>query len=207
MMGIGRINLALGAALAASLALNWATVPNPAIQGLEFAPQMAHAPRSNAFAPNPAFADGRTLQRPEPGTIPRGLPPLHYTASAADAERAGVELHNPFASTDSAALARGATVFATFCQPCHGTGGRGDGLVAQRGFPPPPSLLADHAVAMPDGRMFHVLTYGQNNMASYASQISRADRWKAILHVRELQRAIAAPATPAAVTAASGGGR
>jgi len=197
-MAIDRINVTLAGALALSLLLNWGTKPDPTAQALEFAPQMAHSARYNAFAANPDFADGKTLRAPEPGTIPRGVLPLHYAATPADAERAGVELHNPFAPDDSAALARGATVFATFCQPCHGTGGRGDGLVAQRGFPPPPSLVAGHAVDLPDGRLFHIVTYGQGNMASYASQIPRADRWKVILHVRALQEAATAAggATP-----------
>ena len=35
--------------------------------------------------------------------------------------------------------------------------------------------------------MFHVLSYGQANMPSYASQVDRDDRWKAILYVRALQ--------------------
>lgn len=190
-MRINRTNVTLGAALAVSLFLNWGTRPDPGVQALEFAPQMAHSARFNTFAPNPDFADGRTLRVPEPGTIARGLPPLHFTASTADAERAGVELRNPFAPSDSAALARGAVVFATFCQPCHGIGGRGDGLVAQRGFPPPPSLVATHAVGLPDGRLFHILTFGQGNMSSYASQTSRADRWKTILHIRALQQGAA----------------
>jgi mono/diheme cytochrome c family protein len=40
---------------------------------------------------------------------------------------------------------------------------------------------------MKDGQLFHVLTYGQNNMPSYASQLSRDDRWNAILYVRTMQ--------------------
>jgi mono/diheme cytochrome c family protein len=67
--------------------------------------------------------------------------------------------------------------------------------VTQRGFPPPPSLLAEHALQMKEGQMFHVLTFGQNNMPSYASQISREDRWNAIAYVRMLQ-AQAAPQPP-----------
>jgi mono/diheme cytochrome c family protein len=203
-MRISRTNAALLVLLAAALWINWTTRPDPAAETLEFAPQMAHGPRYNAFAPNPDFADGRTLRPPEPGTIPRGLPPLHYTASEADAVRAGEELRNPFAPDDSVALARGAIVFATFCQPCHGTGGRGDGLVAQRGFPPPPSLVAEHAVKLPDGQLFHILTYGQNNMASYASQISRADRWRSILYVRALQQAALEPTPPAPAPGGNG---
>jgi mono/diheme cytochrome c family protein len=40
-----------------------------------------------------------------------------------------------------------------------------------------------------DGQMFHILTYGQNNMPSYAAQIDRQDRWKVIAYVRTLQAA------------------
>jgi mono/diheme cytochrome c family protein len=35
--------------------------------------------------------------------------------------------------------------------------------------------------------MFHVLTYGQGNMPSFATQLSRDDRWSVILHLRMLQ--------------------
>ena len=48
---------------------------------------------------------------------------------------------------------------------------------------------------MKDGQLFHVLTYGQNNMPSYASQLSREDRWNAILYVRTMQAA-ATPVAP-----------
>jgi hypothetical protein len=48
---------------------------------------------------------------------------------------------------------------------------------------------------MADGQMLHVISNGQGNMASYTSQVERADRWRAILHVRRLQAA--PPATAA----------
>ncbi len=56
-----------------------------------------------------------------------------------------------------------------------------------RGFPAPPSLVDQHAVILKDGQLFHILSYGQVNMASYASQLSWEDRWKVILFVRSLQ--------------------
>jgi mono/diheme cytochrome c family protein len=43
--------------------------------------------------------------------------------------------------------------------------------------------------------MFHSITYGKNNMGSYASQLSRQQRWMVIKYVRTLQGpATAAPA-------------
>src|SRR6185503_18606424 len=84
---------------------------------------------------------------------------------------------------------RGAYVFANFFQPCHGPAGQGDGLVAKHGFPQPPPLTRGQTQRKTDGQFFQILTNGQNTMPSYATQLSREDRWKAILFVRTLQRA------------------
>ena len=162
-----------------------ATVPNQ-----EFLPEMVRTARFNAFAANPNFPDGKTLRSPEPGTIPRGYLPLHYGPSPEEAVRAGSELASPYAASDANALERGARVFSNFCVVCHGPSGLGDGPVAFRGYPAPPSLYTDRARKMKDGQMFHILTYGQKNMPSYAAQLSREDRWKAILYVRSLQQKV-----------------
>jgi len=188
----GRLNALLAVAFLASFGLMWASRRDVHRPNLEIFPEMVHAPRYGAFAPNPVLRHGMTLQAPPPGTIPRGLRPLHYAATPEDAVRAGEELDNPLAAGPASALARGELVYRNFCVPCHGAGGRGDGPAAKRGVPPPPSLLAERAVAMKDGQLFHVLTYGQANMASYASQLSREDRWRVILYVRSLQVSAAA---------------
>lgn len=169
-----------------------------AVTNYEFLPDMAHSPRYNAFSPNPNLPAGMTLQPPVPGAIPRGFLPLHYQAIPTDSLRAGVELKNPFSYDDGRALDRGMFVYINFCQTCHGPLGLGDGTVTQRGFPAPLSLIAPHAVGIKDGQIFHIVTYGQKNMASYAAQISREDRWKVILYVRSLQRQAAESARQAA---------
>lgn len=181
------VNSILLLAFIASLGLNWYGAPNLGRRNLEYFTNMARSARYNGFSPNPNFPDGKTLQQPVPGTIPRGYHPLHLVATKEDAIRAGEELQNPFASSDSRAAERSQTLFTDFCQPCHGPGGRGDGPVALRGFPAPPSLLADKARNLKDGQIFHLLSVGQGNMPSYASQISQEDRWKVILYVRKLQ--------------------
>jgi mono/diheme cytochrome c family protein len=187
-MPLRRLNLALLVLFLASLALNLALRLDPTRPNLEFLPEMTRTPRYNAFAPNPNFPDGKTLQAPEPGTIPRGYLSLPYGATAEDSVRAGSELANPFARAPAEASERGAGVYRNFCQPCHGPTGHGDGPVVLRGYPAPPSLVAERAVNMKDGQMFHILTYGQRNMPGYARQLSRDDRWKAVLFVRSLQR-------------------
>jgi mono/diheme cytochrome c family protein len=168
------------------LALNVFLTADPSVRNFEVLPDMARSVAFDSFAPNANFADGKTLREPVAGTVVRGLMPLHYTASKTDAERAGRELVNPFVN-DKRAAVRGAAVYAAQCETCHGPAGKGDGPVAKRGFPAPPSLLAARALALRDGQMFHILTYGQNNMPPYAAQVDRDDRWRVIAYVRQLQ--------------------
>ena len=52
-----------------------------------------------------------------------------------------------------------------------------------------------------DGRLFFVMEYGQNNMGSYASQLSREQRWRIVQYIRTLEpKAAPATTTPAAKT-------
>jgi mono/diheme cytochrome c family protein len=190
------LNLVLFAAFGGLLALNVLSARDMRQRNYEFMPNMAHSVPYQTYAPNPNMPDGKTLQAPEPDTIARGQMPLHYGSTPPEAIRAGAELVNPFSAADSGARERGAAVYGNYCQMCHGPQGKGDGPVLERGLPPPASLLGERAVQMKDGQIFHVLTYGQGNMASYAAQLPREDRWHVILHVRSLQQQFAGKGAP-----------
>ncbi|MBI5217041.1 MAG: cytochrome c [Ignavibacteriae bacterium] len=154
----------------------------------EFIPGMVESVPYDAQAENNHFADGKTLQSPVEGTTAHEYFPIHYKATPEDAKRAGEELTNPVANTLEKEIERGATVFANICSPCHGAGGLGDGNVVKKGFPPPPSLFAEKAMNMKDGQMYHIVTYGQNNMPSLIAQVQRMDRWRVVSYVRSLQK-------------------
>lgn len=148
----------------------------------------SQAPSPVNAAGKPIFANGRAMQDPPKGTIPRGFSPTHLSNSNDDRELAGKELKNPYDATPEN-LARGRERFEIFCAPCHGTMGAGDGLVAKRGIPPFPIDKPDSgAGVLPDGHVFHIMTVGRGAMPSYASQIDAADRWKILLHLRRLQQ-------------------
>jgi mono/diheme cytochrome c family protein len=194
-MGRRALNLLLLLAFVASLGLHVLAGRDLSQRNIEVLPDMVHSAAYDTLAPNPNFPDGKTLQLPQPGTIARAKDmdrrrdlPLHYAPTPEDALRAGLELHNRFSGDDTAALERGAFLFTKYCQMCHGPAGKGDGSMIQHGIPPSASLVAQNAVEMKDGQLFHVLTYGQRNMSSHAAQLSREDRWKVILHVRALQQ-------------------
>lgn len=159
---------------------------DPAQRNVLFAPDMAFSPAYTAQEPRESGPEVTSLPT---GVVPRGLAPFPYAADDDGRARAGRELKNPFLASDPAALKRGAAVFQSSCAVCHGPGGMGDGEVTKRGVPPPPSLLADPARKLSDGEIYHIITLGRKNMPAHAAQVARADRWRAVLHVRTLQGA------------------
>jgi mono/diheme cytochrome c family protein len=186
------LNVALGVGVAVLTGVNMTVRNDPARPNFEFLPEMARSIPYDAFSENPNFRDGKTLQSPVAGTIARGYRPIHYTASPEDAARAARELTNPYTSDDKPAAERGAVLY-TFCRPCHGPTGNGDGPVVMKGYPAPPPVSADKTRNLADGQIFHIITFGQKNMPSHATQLSREDRWKVILHIRALQKAALTP--------------
>jgi len=151
----------------------------------EYSPDMVGATAYESFSPNPATRDGKTMMAPAGGTVSRSSMPLHFKAGPEEAVRAGQQLKNPYPASPEV-LARGQAAFLRYCSPCHGSGGMGDGLVTAR-FPSPPSLLADHARGLPDGQIFHIITFGQGLMPAHGSQVVPEDRWKIVHFIRSMQ--------------------
>lgn len=151
--------------------------------GYEFLPDMSQAIPYESFSPNPNTRDGKTLQPPVAGTIPMGFEPYPYPD---DRKRAAKEWINPIKSRDQKVLMRGQQVYETFCLLCHGVMGKGDGPLIPK-FPNPPSFTSKRTRALTDGEIYHVITMGSQQMASYASQIKPEDRWKVIHYIRVLQ--------------------
>ena len=89
------------------------------------------------------------------------------------------------------------------CGICHGAKLNGNGPLYKDGNGPypaaPKNLVGDAVVSvMPEGQMFYSVTYGKNLMGSYASQLSRKQRWMVIRYIKEQQlKAKAAAATTA----------
>lgn len=168
-----------------------------------------------AFDPHPSLPGGMVLQRPPEGTFSRTAPaPLPFSAGTseagkkAEAERAGRELKNPFQPTQ-ANFQRGKQVYERSCAACHGRDGDGaSSMIVARGLMAPTVLVSPVVRNMADGQIFHATTFGGPKvMKGLADIISREDRWKAILYIRELQKAAAPqpaapkPAAPAQATA------
>jgi hypothetical protein len=80
------------------------------------------------------------------------------------------------------------------CGICHGAKLNGNGPLYNDGKGPyaaaPKNLIEDPIVSvMPAGQMFYSVTYGKNKMGSYASQLSRHQRWMVIKYIKDKQAA------------------
>ena len=71
--------------------------------------------------------------------------------------------------------------------------GDGEGIVARRGFPEPPSYHSERLRQAPAGYFFQVITDGFGAMYSYAARVKPADRWAIIAYIRALQLSQHAP--------------
>ena len=176
----------LSGLLLALLAFNFVPTGSRSGRAYRFLAEMDPGPAVRSFTSTDLLPGSMAEQVPPTGAVARSHQPLLFDASTNDAERAGRELHNPIQNS-AEAVAAGRKLFRTFCIPCHGAEGLGDGTIVSRGFPAPPSLAAEHAQSLPDGRIFHILSFGQANMPPYRVQLTPAERWTVIHYVRQFQ--------------------
>lgn len=130
--------------------------------------------------PGALFANSLSSRLPPDGTVARGQL----------AREAMVRQRPPMTE---ALLDRGEAGYQTFCTPCHGLSGRGDGLVVGRGFPAPPPLTEARLLNASDAQLMEVIAHGKGLMYSYESRIPPAERWAIVAHVRVLQLSQHAP--------------
>ena len=144
-----------------------------------------------------------TISREEemPFHIPMDKPgdTTNYNASKA--------VPNPYDSLSKADMEEAERLYLINCGICHGDKLNGNGPLYKDGNGPyaakPAALVGDAKYeAMPAGQMFYSVAYGKNLMGSYASQLSRKQRWQVIAYIKAKQQANKAKAAPAAAPAA-----
>jgi hypothetical protein len=131
------------------------------------------------------FKDGTSARSLVEGTIPRGHLREDEHLYLGLVEGRFVDAF-PFPITDSV-LTRGKNQYETFCSPCHGRLGDGEGMIVHRGFPKPNSFHQDSVRDKPAGHVFDVITNGFGRMYSYSPSIRVQDRWAIVAYVRVLQ--------------------
>jgi len=160
--------------------------------GRAYMPDMAYSTAYETYASTERLEKKGVYYtgRPVEGTIARGdmMPyglkndSLGYVQSAAT--------RSPLAA-GIADMKNAERLYLINCGICHGAKLDGNGPLYNGGngpFTAAPKNFMDAAMkAMPEGTMFHSVTYGIRQMGSYASQLNSKQRWEVIAYIKSKQ--------------------
>lgn len=159
---------------------------------MEYFNQMYDSPAREAQEED-YFAENKSAARIPPfGAIPIGYFPYPHIEVLNPDDLAGPNkgLVSPISKPSLDDLRRGEQKYQTYCTPCHGVQGLGNGTVVgpyPRYQTAPPTLVSSKIKGWTDGQLYHIITMGRGIMGSYAYQVAPDDRWKLIAYVRKLQ--------------------
>jgi mono/diheme cytochrome c family protein len=163
--------------------------------GVEFMPDMYRSPSLEYYSVH--TIDGDTLYNamiPPKGSVARGFLPYVYANTPEGYEMAGQNLHNPLPASDREKWEKqGEELYGKYCIQCHGASGGGDGKVGQK-LPGAPPAYSGTLKNLPEGKIFHSITYGKGLMGAHNNILTQEERWKLVYYVQKLQGPKEAPA-------------
>jgi hypothetical protein len=148
--------------------------------------------KGEAYEPSSYLPNGRVMQEPPPGTVPRER--VLGDPSLTEGVVNGRLLDRIPIPVDAPLLARGRNRFEIYCAPCHGVLGDGDSEVARRmELRRPPSLVdlparldTDGGNRYGPGGIFRTISDGYGLMPQYRAELPPIDRWAVIAYLRAL---------------------
>lgn len=166
--------------------------------GKIYMPDMAYSRAYETYADHSnLLAKGiNYTNQPVKGTVARGeeLPFQISKDLAGDTTNyiLAKQVKNPIDSLSANDLKEAERLYLVNCGICHGPKLDGNGPLYKGGEGPypakPATLVGDVKYeSMPEGQMFYSVTYGKNLMGSYASQLSRKQRWMVIKYIKTKQ--------------------
>ena len=118
---------------------------------------------------------------PPEGTVP-------VTGRTEDGERGNADQLVNTVVADSSVLRKGGIAYGTYCRPCHGPKGAGDGTVAKHLPIPPVDLTrADLQSGRSDGSFYYTIRHGNVIMPGYAYALTPEETWNVVHYVRTLR--------------------
>ena len=102
---------------------------------------------------------------------------------------AGIDLPAPFDLTETETIAKGKTVYITFCAQCHGSQFDGNGTVGQSFHPLPTDLSSYPVQDKSPGELFKSISYGipGGRQPALETTIPIDDRWRVVAFVKSLR--------------------
>jgi mono/diheme cytochrome c family protein len=150
----------------------------------QFFPNMYESVGYESYSENPTFDNGITAQVPVDGTVKRGWLPFDVPNTQEGRVFAHDSLVSPLKNSPEN-LSKGKELFGIYCTVCHGSKGKGDGiLVKNEKFLGVPNYK-DRDITT--GSIYHTVYYGLNSMGSHAAQLDANERWQVSMYVSTLK--------------------
>ena len=183
-------------------------------QNRVYMPDMAYSRAYETYAPIDTLEkQGIHYNRmPVPGTIKRGelFPFAIVKDKQGDTANYALskQVVNPLPALDGLQMKEAERLYLINCGICHGSKLDGAGPLVKKADGSegpygavPANLTGPNYIKMPAGQMFYSVSYGKNQMGSYASQLSTTQRWMVISYIKSKQGGAGTPAAVADTTA------
>ena len=163
--------------------------------GIEYAPDMYY---SKGYEPMSQFSDTSkyrynpyfmTMREPVEGSVAMGQLDYQYPYDNTADGYAASAAFSMTISLDEKDQLEGERLFGIYCSPCHGAQGGNDGAVSKKQAVLKPSWANyqdKYIQELPIGKIYHSITYGKNNMGSYAYALTPKERWSVASYVKRL---------------------
>ena len=160
--------------------------------GKTYMPDMAYSRAYEAYTANDlAKQDINYIPYPVEGTIRRGDLFPYPLPNDSNGYKMSATIKDPLPPLDEAQMKEAQRLFNINCAICHGAEMNAQGPLGTGGkVPAIANLTLAQYIAMPEGTMFHSVTYGKGNMGSYASQLTRRQRWMVVQYVKAHQASL-----------------
>jgi mono/diheme cytochrome c family protein len=163
--------------------------------GIEYAPDMYY---SKGYEPFSQFADSTkyrynpylmSMREPVKGSVAIGQLDYQYAYDNSVEGYDAAAVNMMTGGLTEAEQTEGVRLFGIYCSVCHGMKGGNDGPVSskQAVLKPAWANYQDKTIKdLPIGKIYHVITYGKNNMGSYAYALTPKERWSVATYVKRL---------------------
>ena len=160
--------------------------------GRAYAPDMAYSVAYETQSPTERLEKKGVHYTglPVPGTVARGEMAAYPFKNDSVGYAQSATVKNPLAG-EKINMKEAERLYLVNCGICHGAKLDGNGPLFNGGNGPytaaPRNFMEPAMKAMPEGTMFHSVTYGIRQMGSYASQLNTKQRWEVIAYVKSKQ--------------------
>ncbi len=184
-----KIRIVLSLVIVIGLITLMSSCGNKRDPGWIYMPDMTYSRAYESYAPNNLAKENISyIPYPVPGTIRRGDLFPYPLPNDSNGYKMSAGITDPLPPLDTAQMQEAQRLFDINCAICHGPKMDAQGPLSTGGkIPAVANLTQSHYVDMPVGTMFHSVTYGKNNMGSYASQLTRKQRWMVIQYIKSHQ--------------------